>query len=175
MRFVQRRTISPSVSGFAADSPAPLSVACGDISPRRGESALVRGSLRRHKLHILCPAASGRAQSFRCAASPHESRFQRSFAWLPFLPPSDEGGGKSATFDGGRDRISDLFVFYRYRSSASLALSQPVRARLMSSATSPVSSATPVVRLCGNSPLCQRSITLRYCARAFFTLSSHER
>ena len=27
----------------------------------------------------------------------------------------------------------------------------------------------------GSSPLCQRSITLRYCARAFFTLSSQER
>ena len=31
---------NPSVSGHAADSPTPLSVACGDISPRRGESAL---------------------------------------------------------------------------------------------------------------------------------------
>lgn len=31
---------NPSVSGAAADSPAPLSAACGGISPRRGESAL---------------------------------------------------------------------------------------------------------------------------------------
>ena len=31
---------NPSVSGAAADSPTPLSAACGGISPRRGESAL---------------------------------------------------------------------------------------------------------------------------------------
>ena len=31
---------NPSVSGHAADSPTPLSAACGGISPRRGESAL---------------------------------------------------------------------------------------------------------------------------------------
>ena len=31
---------NPSVSGGAADSPTPLSAACGGISPRRGESAL---------------------------------------------------------------------------------------------------------------------------------------
>lgn len=31
---------NPSVSGAAADSPTPLSAACGSISPRRGESAL---------------------------------------------------------------------------------------------------------------------------------------
>ena len=31
---------NPSVSGAAADSPTPLSAACGVISPRRGESAL---------------------------------------------------------------------------------------------------------------------------------------
>lgn len=31
---------NPSVSGEAADSPTPLSAACGGISPRRGESAL---------------------------------------------------------------------------------------------------------------------------------------
>ena len=38
------RLFSPSVS--FADSSAPLSVACGDISPRRGESAPVRGGKR---------------------------------------------------------------------------------------------------------------------------------
>lgn len=31
---------NPTVSGAAADSPTPLSAACGSISPRRGESAL---------------------------------------------------------------------------------------------------------------------------------------
>ena len=31
---------NPSVSGGAADSPTPLSAACGGISPRRGESTL---------------------------------------------------------------------------------------------------------------------------------------
>ena len=31
---------NPTVSGAAADSPTPLSAACGGISPRRGESAL---------------------------------------------------------------------------------------------------------------------------------------
>ena len=31
---------NPSVSGAAADSPTPISAACGGISPRRGESAL---------------------------------------------------------------------------------------------------------------------------------------
>ena len=31
---------NPSVSGAAADSPTPLSAACGGISPRRGESSL---------------------------------------------------------------------------------------------------------------------------------------
>ena len=38
--------------------------------------------LRRHKLHIICPAASGRAHSFRCVSSPNETRFAGlSFGW----------------------------------------------------------------------------------------------
>ena len=36
-------TANPSVKDFVFATPAPLSVAFGDISPRRGESAPGRG------------------------------------------------------------------------------------------------------------------------------------
>ena len=46
---------NPSGSGAAAASPAPLSVACGDISPRWGESAPVGGAKTVFRISCLPP------------------------------------------------------------------------------------------------------------------------
>ena len=115
------------------------------------------GSAQSAETEGVTPSVSIAASSLKEGAKPAYCK--------PYLPPLME-----------KCTRGPLPKSYRYRSSASLALSQPVRARLMSSATSPVHSGAPGrTRRRGRSPLFQRSITLRYCARAFFTLSSHER
>ena len=132
-----------------------------------------------------CALCAVSAQCVRCREpQPFQTKAQRSgfrlracqkhfFDKPKRLPRENRGADAFCAEKSGYPRSP---VCYKYRSSASRALSQPARARLMSSATSPVHSGAPGrTRRRGSSPLCQRSITLRYCARAFFTLSSHER